>query len=114
MPLVHTASGWAFASLTPRLPASAGGVARLAASGGLELAVRVARFAPSPPGPQGPTVAWEPGQSRLPVLAATDPRLAAGPYRILDLGARGLAVCESGRTRCAAPTGDVFLPEGTT
>jgi len=112
MPLVHTTSGWAFASLTPRLPASAGEAARLAAGGGLELAVRVARFAPSPTGPQGPTVAWEPGQSRMPVMAATDPRLAAGPYRILDLGARGLAVCESGRTRCAAPTGDVFLPEG--
>lgn len=107
MPLVRAREGWAFVALAPRLPASAGETARLAAGGELELGVRVARFVPSP---QGPAVSWAAGQGRVAVPAISDPRLSAGPYRVLDLGQPGVAFVENGRLRAVTPSGSVDIP----
>lgn len=109
LPLVRAGSGWTFVSLAPRLPASAGEMARLATGGELELSLRVARISA---GPAGPEAAFEPGQGRLTLLAATDPRLAEGPYRFAGGARPGLVLCSGGRLGLTTLAGFTELETG--
>jgi len=106
-PLVRAGPGWAFLALAPRLPASAGETARLAAGGELELSLRVARFVPSP---DGPAVSWDAGAGRLTLPAAADPRLAAGPCRAAGGARPGVAVRGEGRLLLVSPRGAAEIP----
>ncbi|EPR39180.1 hypothetical protein dsx2_3426 [Desulfovibrio sp. X2] len=103
MPLVRLRGGWAWLSLTPRLPATAGEMSRLAAGGTLELVAREARITA-----QG--VRWEPGTAELCAPSMTDPRLVREGWLAADMGRAGLLdLDESGRLSALTPLGGAGL-----